>query len=116
MSQQTHSLNREFWVLTVIGFCFALFVAMLALWVVPQFDLTLRSFGTDLPSITYWISQAPWLFFLIPVSVLLIAFLLPNRQKSAVIACVFGVTSLFWGIAIMVGAMYLPIFMLAAAI
>jgi type II secretory pathway component PulF len=116
MTNPNKAFSGEFWTLTTTGFCVALVTAIAALLAVPKFDDVFKSLGADLPAITLVVIQAPYIFFLIPAAVLAIAFIWPNKKTSSIAACVFGVTSVLWGAALVALAMYLPIYQLAAFI
>ncbi len=101
--------------LIVVGFVFSLIFALVPIFVVPSFQTVFASFGADLPLITRILVEHPYVFFLIPILVLIVGFFSPYKHRRAFWACIIGTTSWVWATALLVFAMYFPIWSLAAA-
>ncbi|AVP99160.1 hypothetical protein C7S18_19180 [Ahniella affigens] len=84
--------------------------------VVPQFKPVIQGFGDDLPLLTQLVADYTFLVWLLPILTLAVALAWPKpRQRFHLsIVCGFVLSGITW--ALMIYAMYLPIFNMAAEV
>lgn len=102
--------------LFVIGLVCAIFAALIPTLVVPQFGQIFESFGADVPLMTRLVLQGYLALWALPVFVVLAWLFWPRPQRRAAAACWIGVLSIVLLLPLCIGALYLPIFMLAQSI
>lgn len=81
----------------------------------PHFRRVFASFGADLPALTGYLLDYPWAPCLLPLLVLAIWAAAPRPRRDRW-ACALGVFAGMGAAALVVVALYLPIFGLAATI
>lgn len=82
--------------------------------VVPQFQGVLAAFGPDLPWFSRSVLDAYLATWLLPLSVLALWHVLRDTRQRSTIVMAAGAVSLFVGVPVVLVALYLPIFKLAA--
>ncbi|QQQ03284.1 hypothetical protein [Lysobacter enzymogenes] len=86
-----------------------------SLLLVPQFSQVWASFDAELPALTACLQAYPWAPCLLPVAVLAVWAAAPRARRDRW-ACAFGVFAGMAAIALMLVALYLPIFVLASKV
>jgi type II secretory pathway component PulF len=99
-----------------VGLLGAIVAPLMAHIIVPQFNEVFRNFGAELPFFTKLLVRGYPALWLLPIAVLAAWFRWPRREFRAVAACLIGALSAALFVPVMIVAVYLPIFKLAATI
>ncbi|MET4730947.1 type II secretory pathway component PulF [Lysobacter enzymogenes] len=81
----------------------------------PRFRAAYAGLDAELPALTRWVFEHSWLPWLLPVAVMALWLAAPRPYRDRW-ACRFGTTAALAAIAVLVVALYLPMFGRAAAL
>lgn len=99
-----------------IGLVCAIFAALIPTLAAPQFGQMFEAFGFELPLMTRWVLQGYLALWALPLAVGIAWLFWPQPHRRAAAACWIGVLSLVLIFPLCMGALYLPIFMLAQTV
>lgn len=111
--------TTEIWML-IVGLIATIAIAAGVNLVVPQFEDVLKNFGAEIPLLTRLFVEGRYVFFGLPLIVLVAWALTPRRtppgNERGIVALVVGIGLGVILLPLCLIAMYLPIFQLAAVV